>query len=170
LQGEAGEAKKAEKTLAVPYYKLFKYADKLDVLLVIGGTIAAIVEGAALPVFFVSAAPLSFVHLLHAICELLFGHTFFFVLLALSCCFIHKVKIEASCSRPLVSPPLPILHQGLKRFSRSKLPHGLSQAFFLLRSPNGIDEDVSLDVKARGHPWKNPCLTSEDAFEDLACF
>jgi ATP-binding cassette subfamily B (MDR/TAP) protein 1 len=67
LQGEAEEAKKAEKTLAVPYYKLFKYADRLDVLLVIGGTIAAIVEGATLPIFFVSAASLLFVHLLHAV-------------------------------------------------------------------------------------------------------
>ena len=37
---------------SVPFYRLFQYADALDVVLMIAGTVGAMVHGAALPVFF----------------------------------------------------------------------------------------------------------------------
>lgn len=47
------EKETKEKTKMVAYWKLFQYADWLDVLLMTGGTLGAIVHGASIPIFFV---------------------------------------------------------------------------------------------------------------------
>lgn len=50
VKAMADSAKKKEKNL--PYYKLFCFADKFDCLLVISGSIGAVIHGSSMPVFF----------------------------------------------------------------------------------------------------------------------
>jgi len=42
-------AKKAGKRAAVPYYKLYQYADKVDVVLMLVGTLAGVANGLIIP-------------------------------------------------------------------------------------------------------------------------
>lgn len=44
--------KKKSKEQTVPFYKLFSFADRYDYLLMLGGSIGAVVHGSAMPVFF----------------------------------------------------------------------------------------------------------------------
>lgn len=44
-----GDSKKEESTKVVPYYKLFSFADSMDILLIALGTIAAVGNGITVP-------------------------------------------------------------------------------------------------------------------------
>ncbi|KAI3905371.1 hypothetical protein MKX01_040062, partial [Papaver californicum] len=50
-KGDQSEEKKGEKEVihTVPFYKLFAFADSKDVMLIVIGTIAAVVNGVAMP-------------------------------------------------------------------------------------------------------------------------
>ena len=50
---EQTKKKKEPKAPSVPYWQLFRYADALDVLLMVLGTAGAIVHGVAFPIFFI---------------------------------------------------------------------------------------------------------------------
>lgn len=48
-QEEPGKSKESEKTKAVPFLKLFSFADSSDIMLMIIGTIGAVGNGVSLP-------------------------------------------------------------------------------------------------------------------------
>ena len=50
---EQAKKEKEPKAPSVPYWQLFRYADWLDILLMVLGTAGAIVHGVAFPIFFI---------------------------------------------------------------------------------------------------------------------
>ncbi|XP_078429609.1 ATP binding cassette subfamily B19 [Wolffia australiana] len=51
MTGGGDEAEKKKET-SLPFYRLFSFADRLDWLLMAGGSLGAVIHGAAMPVFF----------------------------------------------------------------------------------------------------------------------
>ena len=47
------EPRPSSASQSVPYYRLYSYADRLDIILIVLGCIGAIIHGLALPIFFV---------------------------------------------------------------------------------------------------------------------
>lgn len=47
------QSRKKERRQRVPYHKLFAFADRVDIVLMVAGGVAAVAHGCAVPVFFI---------------------------------------------------------------------------------------------------------------------